>query len=117
MAQIQFKRILTHNGTLEEAIYNIKHRLVPALLPGEPLLCSYLEEGIKKYLFAVGIENDVTIIPAFESYDAVNNFLHKESGGNWDNISEDSDIKVEFQNGQVILKIKDELKQNTWNLI
>jgi hypothetical protein len=43
--------------------------------------------------------------------------LNKENGGNWDNISENSDIKVEFQNGQVVLKIKDELKQNTWNLI
>lgn len=113
---IQFKRVLEHSGTLDEAVYNIHNRLVDdngeklTLLPGEPMLCSYLEDGATKYLLAIGIGGgNFTIIPAFNDTEAIYNFLNNSSG--LDNISDDSDIEVTYdENGLAVLKVKDSLK-------
>lgn len=114
---IQFKRALNFNGSLNEAINKLNTTLDPRLQPGEPLLCSYNDNGNKKYLIAIGItDGNIRIIPSFTNEDELKEYIHQNSAGIniKDNISFDSDISVSTDlEGKMILKVKDNLK-NIW---
>ena len=117
MAQIQFKRILTYNGGLKDAISNINSNLNPPLAPGEPLICSYEDNGRNKLILAIGVnENNVRIIPAFDDYEEINDFIKNNNVviNLKDQISGDSDISIDESesDGKLIFKIKDNLKNN-----
>lgn len=109
MKQIRLKRCLTYDGDLTSAIAKIKNNLSSSLLAGEPLICSYKENGHKKYLLALGIGNqDIKIIPAFTNPDELIELIKYYSTGlKIEDFSEDSDISVEKQNEKFVLKIKD----------
>lgn len=115
MSTLQFKRNLSYGGDLISAIDKIKNNLSPKLLPGEPLLCSYDDDGKTNYLIAIGIGNgDVRIIPSFESIEDIKNLVGPNGNFDVDNISNHSDIIAETDaEGKMMLKIKDELK-NIW---
>lgn len=115
MSTLQFKRNLSYGGDLASAIDKIKNNLDPKLQPGEPLLCSYDDNGKTRYLIAIGIQNgDVRIIPAFENLDEIKNLVGPSGNFDIDNISNHSDITAETDSeGKMVLKIKDELK-NIW---
>lgn len=115
MSTIQFKRNLSFGGDLVSAIDKIKNNLNPKLQPGEPLLCSYDDNGTTKYMLAIGVNNgDIRIIPSFESIDEIKNLVGPSGNFDIDNISTSSDILAETDaDGKMVLKIKDELK-NIW---
>lgn len=113
---IQFKRALTFNGSLNEAINKLNTTLNPKLQPGEPLVCSYNDNGITKYLLAIGIsDGNIRIIPSFMDEAELISYIQSHSTGiSVDNISFDSDVTVTTDTeGKMILKIKDNFK-NSW---
>lgn len=118
MALIQFKRALDFNGSLNEAINKIQN-LTPKIEPGEPLLCSYNDNGITKYLLALGVDTsgNIRIIPAFTDLEELNDYIkaHVTELNLKDSISEESDLKIEGlgSDNKPIFKIKDDLK-NIW---
>lgn len=118
MSTIQFKRNLSFGGNLATAIDKIKNNLNPKLQPGEPLLCSYDDNGITKYMLAIGVDNgNIRIIPSFESVEEIKNLVGPSGNFDIDNISTNSDIYAEADtDGTMILKIKDELK-NIWIIL
>lgn len=112
---IQFKRVFSFNGTMDEAIANIKTRLNPALMEGEPIICSYLDNGSINYFLAIGMdEGMLKVFPSFNSMDDFVSFIRKYAGSDLKNlISEDSDFTVELgSNNRYILKIKKDLLSN-----
>lgn len=115
MSTIQFKRNLSFGGDLVSAIDKIKNSLNPKLQPGEPLLCSYDDNGVIKYILAIGLnDGNIRIIPSFESVDEIKNLVGPSGNFDIDNISTSSDILAETDTeGKMVLKIKDELK-NIW---
>lgn len=119
MSTIQFKRNLSFEGDLVSAIDKIKNSLNPKLQPGEPLLCSYNDNGIKKYLLALGMDTsgNIRIIPAFTDLEELNDYIkaHVTELNLKDSISEESDLKFEGigSDNKPIFKIKDDLK-NIW---
>lgn len=88
MAQIQFKRILYSNRSLEDTInlLNDEKYFNPPLQDGEPLICSYQEtingETKTKFLLAIGALGEVHIIPAFRNQQEINEFIDSKSAGN-----------------------------------
>lgn len=112
MAQIKFKRALSHNGDLDSAITNIK---TLGLAPGEPILCSYVEDDVDKYLFAIGVKDgNIKIIPAFTDEDDLIAYIQSHVDVfNIDNIAEESDVKVIKKDSKMILTIEDKWK-NIW---
>lgn len=112
MAQIQFKRILYSNKSLEETINLLNNNLNPPLQDGEPLICSYQEtineETKTKFLLAIGALGEVHIIPAFRNQQDINEFIASKAAGNWiDEISDDSEIKVtRDENGKLFFSTK-----------
>ena len=111
----QFKRVFSFKGTMDEAIANIKTRLNPALMEGEPIICSYLDNGVMNYFLAIGMdEGTLKVFPSFDSMDDFVSFIRKYSGSDLiDLISEDSDFTVELDsNHRYILKIKKDLLSN-----
>lgn len=117
MAQIQFKRILNYNGGLQDAIANINSNLNHPLAPGEPLICSYKDNGIDKLILAIGVsENNVRIIPAFNDYEEIINFIKNNNVviNFKDQISEESDFNIteSESDGKLIFTLKDDFKNN-----
>ena len=112
---IQFKRVFSFKGTMDEAIANIKTRLNPALMEGEPIICSYLDNGVINYFLAIGMdEGALKVFPSFDSMDDFVSFIRKYAGSDLKAlISEDSDFTVELDsNNRYILKIKKDLLSN-----
>lgn len=118
MAILQFKRVFNYTGSMENALYNIKNNLDPALADGEPLVCSYTEDGTTKYFLAVGAGNDkVVVYPAFNDKDDFISYIKEYANVDLTEIiSEDSDFVVTLdpETNKYILKIKDSLLCINW---
>ena len=117
IAQIQFKRLLYSNKSLEETITLLNNNLNPPLQDGEPLICSYQEtingETKTKFLLAVGALGEVHIIPAFRNQQDINEFIssRSEQGNLIDQISSESDFVIStVTDGKTKFTIKDNLK-------
>lgn len=114
MSQIQFKRVLDYNGTIDKAIENIRAHIT--LGDGEPLVCSYKDIGgiKKKYFLAVGVSGNIKIFPSFDDLNEMVDFIRNNSTGiNLENTSEDSDVTVTInEKNEYVFKLKDELKGN-----
>lgn len=113
--KLQFKRVFNYRGTMDKALENIKTKLSPALAEGEPLVCSYLEDGNVKYFLAIGMANNaVKVFPSFDSQADFISFIRKYAGNDLINmISEDSDFTIELDsNNRYIFKIKDDILAN-----
>lgn len=112
---IQFKRAFNYRGTLSQALDAIKNNLKPKLMPGEPLMCSYLEDGAIKYFLAIGIDGKrIQVFPTFDTVGEFAEFIRKCSGNDLTLIiSEDSDFTVSTDaDGKYIFKMKDNLLTN-----
>lgn len=119
MAQIQFKRILNSEKSLEDTInaLNAKINSDPFLQSGEPILCSYKEGEIKRFLIAVGTNDGVRIMPSFKNQQEIDEYIKSKSTGInlADQISKDSDIEITTgSDGKLKFNITDNLK-NVWN--
>ena len=113
MAQIQFKRILNSEKSLEDTIDALNTRLNPPLQEGEPILCSYKEEEIKRFLIAVGTNDGARIMPSFKNQQEIDEYIKTRSTGInlADQISKDSEIEVTTgSDGKLKFNIKDNLK-------
>ena len=116
MAQIQFKRILNSEESLEDTIDALNTRLNPPLQEGEPILCSYKEGEIKRFLIAVGTNDGARIMPSFKNQQEIDEYIKTRSTGVnlADQISKDSEIEVTTgSDGKLKFNIKDNLK-NIW---
>lgn len=113
MAQIQFKRILNSEESLEDTIDALNTRLNPPLQEGEPILCSYKEGEIKRFLIAVGTNDGARIMPSFKNQQEIDEYIKTRSTGInlADQISKDSEIEVTTgSDGKLKFNIKDNLK-------
>lgn len=116
MAQIQFKRILNSEKSLEDTIIALRTQLNPPLQEGEPILCSYKEGEIKRFLIAVGTNDGARIMPSFKNQQEIDEYIKTRSTGInlADQISTDSDIEITTgSDGKLKFNIKDDLK-NVW---
>lgn len=116
MAQIQFKRILNSEKSLEDTIIALNTKLDPPLQEGEPILCSYKEGEIKRFLIAVGTNDGARIMPSFKNQQEIDEYIKSRSTGInlADQISRDSDIEITTgSDGKLKFNIKDNLK-NVW---
>lgn len=113
--KLQFKRVFNYRGTMDKALENIKTKLSPALADGEPLVCSYLEDGVVKYFLAIGVGNGkVKVFPSFDSQADFISFVRKYAGNDLiEMISEESDFTIELDsNNRYIFKIKEDILAN-----
>ena len=113
MAQIQFKRILNSEKSLEDTVIALNTKLDPPLQDGEPILCSYKEGAIKRFLIAVGTNEGVHIIPSFKNQQEIDEFIKSRSTdiNLADQISTESDfIITKDSEGKLKFNIKDNLK-------
>lgn len=113
MAQIQFKRILNSEKSLEDTIIALNTKLDPPLQEGEPILCSYKEGKIKRFLIAVGTNDGVRIMPSFRNEQEIDDYIKSKSTGInlADQISKDSDLEITTgSDGKLKFNIKDNLK-------
>ena len=116
MSKIQLKRNLSYEWSLQEAINSIS-RL--ELSPGEPLVCTYTDNGVVKMLLAIGDGTNVRIIPAFNSYEDLISHIENNMTGEIaeilkDAISTESDFNISSDaHGKLIFNMKDSLK-NIW---
>lgn len=110
---LQFKRNLSFGGSLQEAIQKITDL---QLQVGEPLLCSYNDNGSTKLILAFGVgDGNVRIIPAFNDYNEIINFIKNNNVeiNLKEQISDESDFLISTGNDdKLIFKIKDNLKNN-----
>ena len=116
MTQIQFKRILNSEKSLEDTIIALRTQLNPPLQEGEPILCSYKEGEIKRFLIAVGTNDGARIMPSFKNQQEIDEYIKSRSTGInlADQISKDSDIEITTgSDGKLKFNIKDDLK-NVW---
>lgn len=116
MATFQFKRVLDCTDSFNDATEKIRN-LKPKLKDGEPLLCSYNDNGLIKYLIAIGVADNIRIIPSFTDENDVISYIQKYSVNLNINIkdyisySDESDLNVELDDeNKMIFKVKDELK-------
>lgn len=114
---LQFKRVFNYRGTMDKALENIKTKLSPALSEGEPIICSYCDEGdnVVKYFLAIGMdEGSVKVFPSFDSQSDFIAFIRRYSGNDLINmISDESDFTIELDsNNRYIFKIKEDLIAN-----
>ena len=112
---MQFKRVFNYRGTMDKALENIKTKLSPALADGEPLVCSYLEDGVIKYFLAIGTgDGKVKVFPSFDSQADFISFVRKYAGNDLiEMISEESDFTIELDsNNRYIFKIKEDILAN-----
>ena len=112
---IQFKRILNSEKSLEDTIDALNTRLNPPLQEGEPIICSYKDGEIKRFLIAVGTNDGVRIIPSFKNQQEIDEYIKTRSTGInlADQISKDSEIEITTgSDGKLKFNIKDELKNN-----
>lgn len=114
MSTLQFKRVLDYDGTIEKAIENVNNHV--RLKDGEPLLCSYSEDGksgSRKFFLAIGVKGNVKIFPSFDNMAEVVSFIQSNATVNLENTSEDSDITITMnEENKYVFKLKDELKSN-----
>lgn len=113
---IQFKRILNSEKSLEDTIVALNTKLDPPLQEGEPILCSYKEGEIKRFLIAVGTNDGARIMPSFRNEQEIDDYIKSKSTGInlADQISKDSDIEITTgSDGKLKFNIKDNLK-NVW---
>ena len=116
MTQIQFKRILNSEKSLEDTIIALNSKLDPPLQEGEPILCSYKDGEIKRFLIAVGTNDGARIMPSFKNEQEINEYIKSRSTGInlADQISKDSDIEITTESdGKLKFNIKDDFK-NVW---
>lgn len=112
---LQFKRVFNYEGSMNKALENIRTNLNPALMDGEPLICSYKEDGDIKYFLAIGCgRGKVTVFPSFDNQDDFISFIRKYAGSDFiDLISEESDFNIELDsNNRYIFKIKEDILAN-----
>lgn len=115
MAQIQFKRILNSEKSLEDTIIALNTLVEPPIQDGEPILCSYKEGEIKRFLIAVGTNDGVRIMPSFKNQQEIDEYIKTRSTGInlADQISMDSDLEITTgSDGKLKFNIKDEFKTN-----
>ena len=117
MATFQFKRVLDCTDNFNDATEKIRN-LKPKLKDGEPLLCSYNDNGLIKYLIAIGVADNIRIIPSFTDENDVISYIQKYSVNlnikDYISYSDESDLNVELDDeNKMIFKVKDELK-NIW---
>lgn len=115
MATFQFKRVLDSEKSLEDTIIalNAKVESDPFLQAGEPILCSYKDGEIKRFLIAVGTNDGVRIMPSFKNQQEIDEYIKSRSTGInlADQISKDSDIEITTgSDGKLKFNIKDNLK-------
>lgn len=120
--QIQFDRVVGFTGSFNEAVKNIKEKVT--LLPGEPLVCSYRENGVDSFFLAIGTifqgTPKIKVFPAFDDFTDFENFVKSKCGSDVsfdfkNSISEESDIAIsEDSDGKYILKIKGEVSPSKW---
>lgn len=106
---IQFKRVLNYQGSMDKALENIRTKLNPALMDGEPIICSYNDNDSKKYFLAIGCgDGRVKVFPSYDSQDEFIAFIKKYAGVDLkDMISEESDFSVELDSdNRYVFKIK-----------
>lgn len=110
---LQFKRNLSFAGPLQDAIDQITNL---NLKEGEPLLCSYNDNGSTKFILAFGVgDGNVRIIPAFNDENEIINYIKNNivEINLKDQISAESDFSISTGNDdKLIFKIKDNLKNN-----
>lgn len=119
MAALQLKRVFNYRGTLDSALVNIKSKLNPALAEGEPLLCSYMENGKEKYFLAIGGDNgSIKIFPSFDDLNDFISFIREYSGDDLDkSISNTSDLDViKNDDGTYTLTLKESISSDIENL-
>lgn len=114
---IQFDRVVGFTGSFNQAVKNINEKVT--LLPGEPLICSYRENGVDSFFLAIGTifqgKPKVKVFPAFDDFTEFEDFVKSKCGSEVsfnfkDSVSDESDISVsEDSEGKYILKIKGEL--------
>ena len=112
---LQFKRVFNYQGSMDKALENIKTKLNPALLEGEPLICSYIEDGEINYFLAIGMdEGRVRVFPSYSSQADFIAFIRRYAGTDlFELISEDSDFTLELDsNNRYIFKIKKDILAN-----
>lgn len=114
MAILQFKRVFNYAGSFDNALYNIKNKLNPALHDGEPIMCSYQDGSDIKFFIAVGAgDGKVVVHPTFSSQDELIAYIKKHAGTSSDLkdlISEDSDFVVNpVEDGRYVFKIKEDI--------
>ena len=113
MAQIQFKRILNSEKSLEDTVIALNAQLDPPLQEGEPILCSYKDGEIKRFLIAVGTNDGARIMPSFKNEQEIDEYIKSRSTGInlADQISKDSDIEIITESdGKLKFNIKDDFK-------
>jgi hypothetical protein len=112
---LQFKRVFNYMGSMDKALENIRTNLNPALMDGEPLICSYKEDNSIKYFLAIGCGNGkITVFPSFDNQSDFISFIRKYAGNDlFELISEDSDFTLELDsNNRYIFKIKKDILAN-----
>ena len=118
MATLQFKRIFNYTGSMDDALYNIKNNLNPALAEGEPLICSYKDGGVLRYFLAIGAsDRKVVVHPVFDDQSDFIESIKRYAGIDLtEMISDESDFTVEFDSdtNRYIFKIKDEILNINW---
>lgn len=118
MATLQFKRVFNYTGSMDNALYNIKNNLNPALSEGEPLVCSYKEDEKLRYFLAIGAsEGRVVVHPVFDDQSDFIESIKRYAGVDLtEMISDESDFTVEFNSdtNKYIFKIKDEILNINW---
>ena len=122
---IQFDRVVGFTGSFNQAVKNINEKVT--LLPGEPLICSYRENGVDSFFLAIGTifqgKPKVKVFPAFDDFTEFEDFVKSKCGSEVsfnfkDSVSDESDISVsEDSEGKYILKIKGELSGCRWEAL
>lgn len=117
MAVIQFKRVLDYypDGFDYSSALN-KLQTEITLKDGEPIICSYNNNGELKYLFAIKASGNLHSFPMFDSFEEIKNFIQSNSSVNSiiDDISDESDVIASTDtSGKLVLKIRDDFK-NIW---
>ena len=113
MAVIQFKRVLDFYPDGFDYTSALARLKILEWKDGEPVICSYNDNGELKYLFAIQASGNLHSFPMFASLQEIKNFIQSNSSiiNIIDSISEESDVTAEADaSGKLILKVKDNFK-------
>ena len=116
MAVIQFKRVLDFYPDGFDYASALARLKTLEWKDGEPVICSYNDNGELKYLFAIQASGNLHSFPMFASLQEIKNFIQSNSSiiNIIDSISEESDVTASADtSGKLILKVKDNFK-NVW---